>query len=121
MKESKTKIENELGQPARTFAYPYAFPSADRAFVKVFVEMLAETGYAAAVTTKIGIAKIEDEPFTLKRLPVNSADDQDLFQAKLAGAYDWLAWPQEFSKKIKRLASSRRKNVGLDSVPSHTT
>ena len=121
LKESKTKIENELGQPARTFAYPYAFPSADRAFVKVFVEMLAETGYAAAVTTKIGIAKIEDEPFTLKRLPVNSADDQDLFQAKLAGAYDWLAWPQEFSKKIKRLASSPRKCMVANAIPAKTT
>ncbi len=40
LKESKTVIEAELGRPARSFAYPYAFPSADRSFVKVFVGLL---------------------------------------------------------------------------------
>ena len=40
LKESKAVIEDELGGPVRSFAYPYAFPSADRAFVKVFMETL---------------------------------------------------------------------------------
>jgi peptidoglycan/xylan/chitin deacetylase (PgdA/CDA1 family) len=109
--QSKANIESELGQPVRSFAYPYAFPSADRAFEKVFVEMLEETGYDCCVTTKIGLAKKNDDPFTLKRLPMNSADDEALFLAKLAGAYDWLAWPQETFKAMKNLISRRRKNI----------
>jgi peptidoglycan/xylan/chitin deacetylase (PgdA/CDA1 family) len=113
LKESKAAIESELSRPVRTFAYPYAFPSADRAFVKVFVETLKETGYDSAVTTKIGLAGKNDDPFTLKRLPINSADDEALFLAKLAGAYDWLAWPQETFKSMKNLIS-RRPNFAPD-------
>lgn len=115
--ESRTTLERELGRPVRSFAYPYAFPSADRAFVKVFVETLKETGYACNVTTKIGLAARHDDPFTLKRLPVNSADDEALFRAKLAGAYDWLAWPQETFKTLKGLVSRRRSGLFTDSMP----
>ncbi len=108
LKESKTSIENELGQPVRSFAYPYAFPSTDHSFVKMFVESLKENGYDCNVTTKIGVAGKNDSPFTLKRLPVNSADDETLFLAKLAGAYDWLAWPQETFKTMKSFISHKR-------------
>jgi peptidoglycan/xylan/chitin deacetylase (PgdA/CDA1 family) len=111
LKESKAVIENEIGQPVRSFAYPYAFPSADRAFVKVFVETLKETGYDCGVTTKIGLTKTNDDPFTLKRLPMNSVDDKALFLAKLAGAYDWLAWPQESFKAMKNFISGRRQKI----------
>jgi peptidoglycan/xylan/chitin deacetylase (PgdA/CDA1 family) len=111
LKESKATIESELDQPVRSFAYPYAFPSADRAFEKVFVETLKETGYDCNVTTKIGLAAKNDNPFTLERLPMNSADDETLFLAKLSGAYDWLAWPQETFKAMKYFISRRRKNI----------
>ena len=111
LKESRAAIESEISQPVRSFAYPYAFPSADRAFVKVFVETLKETGYDFGVTTKIGLAGKDDDSFTLKRLPMNSADDEALFLAKLAGAYDWLAWPQENFKAIKNFISGRRQKI----------
>ncbi len=101
LKDSKTVMEVELGRPIRSFAYPFAFPSADRAFVKMFAGLLKETGYDCNVTTKIGLAGRRDDPFTLKRLPMNSADDEALFRAKLDGAYNWLAWPQTMIKQIK--------------------
>jgi peptidoglycan/xylan/chitin deacetylase (PgdA/CDA1 family) len=110
LKESKAAIENEIGKPVRSFAYPYAFPSTDRAFVKVLVELLKETGYDSGVTTKIGLAAKNDDPFALKRLPMNSTDDEALFLAKLVGAYDWLAWPQEVFKAMKNFISPRRIN-----------
>lgn len=118
LKDSKATIESELGHPVRSFAYPYAFPSADHTFVKVFVETLRETGYACNVTTKIGLAAKNDDPFTLKRLPINSADDEALFRAKLAGAYDWLAWPQETFKTVKGLVSRRRSGRFTDVTPA---
>ena len=44
----------------------------------------------------------------LKRLPANSCDDVKLFQAKLDGAYDWIAPLQAGVKKIKSVLSPRR-------------
>jgi peptidoglycan/xylan/chitin deacetylase (PgdA/CDA1 family) len=117
LKESKTAIEAELGRPARSFAYPYAFPSADHSFVKVFVGLLKETGYDCNVTTKIGLAARNDDLFTLKRLPMNSADDGALFRAKLDGDYEWLAWPQETFKKMRSLVSNGRSGLAASRVP----
>jgi hypothetical protein len=37
---------------------------------------------------------------------VNSDDDARLFQAKLAGSYDWLAKPQYLKKMAKRWLSA---------------
>ena len=101
--EPKAVMEDELGGPVSSFAYPYAFPSADRRFVGKFTEMLKAVGYECAVTTRIGRVAAQDDLFTLKRLPVNSADDAALFRAKLDGAYDWLAWPQETIKRCKKM------------------
>ncbi len=115
--ESKAAIERELGEPIVSFAYPYAFPSADRAFVEMFTGLLRETGYESNVTTRIGRVRAEDDAFTLKRLPVNSADDGALFLAKIRGAYDWMNWPQDTFKKVKSLTGrgqARRRRAGGD-------
>jgi hypothetical protein len=45
--------------------------------------------------------RLGDDPYRLKRLPVNSLDDPALFQAKLEGGYDWLAFPQAVIKHVK--------------------
>jgi peptidoglycan/xylan/chitin deacetylase (PgdA/CDA1 family) len=103
LEQSKAVMENELGAPVSSFAYPYAFPSADRPFVGTFTETLKAVGYECAVTTRIGRVAAQDNPFTLRRLPVNSADDAAMFRAKLDGAYDWLAWPQETIKRFKKM------------------
>ena len=117
LRDSRTVMEAELGRPVRSFAYPFAFPSADRAFVKVFVGLLKETGYDCNVTTRIGVAGRNDDAFTLKRLPMNSADDEALFRAKLGGAYNWLAWPQESFKKMRNLVSRRRSGLATSPLP----
>lgn len=105
---SKAVMEDELGEPIGSFAYPYAFPSADRRFVETFVELLQTAKYECGVTTCIGRVRPNDPPFTLKRLPINSADDGRLFLAKLAGAYDWMSLPQDSFKRWKRFVSSGR-------------
>jgi peptidoglycan/xylan/chitin deacetylase (PgdA/CDA1 family) len=108
LEASKATIEEELGEPIRSFAYPYAFPSADRRFVDTFVELLKDARYECGVTTRIGRARPDDPPFTLKRLPVNSTDDGRLFLAKLTGAYDWMTLPQDSFKCWKRFVFSGR-------------
>jgi peptidoglycan/xylan/chitin deacetylase (PgdA/CDA1 family) len=102
VRDSKNELEQNLGAPAETFAYPYAFPQADHAFVRQFAHLLEDAGYECCVTTVIGFARPGDNLFQLKRLPVNSRDDNALFQAKLEGAYNWLAVPQQLLKEGKR-------------------
>jgi peptidoglycan/xylan/chitin deacetylase (PgdA/CDA1 family) len=106
LNDSKVAIEQALGEPVKSFGYPYAFPQAEGAYVKRFRELLVETGYASCVTTQIGRARPSDDLLRLPRLPANSADDSALLEAKLAGAYDWMALPQ-FLRKHSLLRSIR--------------
>ena len=104
--DSKVAIEQALGEPVKSFGYPYAFPQAEGNYVRRFRELLVETGYASCVTTAIGRARPGDDLLRLPRLPANSADDSALLEAKLAGAYDWMAVPQ-FLRKHSLLRSIR--------------
>ncbi len=90
IRRSKEIIEERLSSRVRSFAYPYAFPEADRRFRQMLHMTLEEAGYETGVCTTIGRARRSDDRFFLKRLPVNSHDDRRLFQAKLEGGYDWL-------------------------------
>jgi peptidoglycan/xylan/chitin deacetylase (PgdA/CDA1 family) len=115
---SKAVIEDRLGSAVVSFAYPYAFPVADRSFVRAFGDVVAQTGYRYCVTTALGCVKPGDDAYRLKRLPVNSSDDPALFRAKLEGCYDWLEIPQRAFKrwKLRFLDSGRRSNSFSDSM-----
>jgi len=117
---SKENLERALGEKITSFAYPYAFPQHDRQFVEKFQELLRQLGYRSCATTMIGRMRTGDNPFCLKRLPVNDDDDQTLFLAKLNGAYDWLAYPQSWFKSAHhRLGPSSRKETDLHPVAQH--
>jgi peptidoglycan/xylan/chitin deacetylase (PgdA/CDA1 family) len=107
--ESKARIEQELGEPIRAFAFPYAFPQGNGFFGRDFRDLLIRAGYACCVTTELGRVRIGDDPYRLKRLPVNSLDDEALLRAKLEGGYDWLGWPQYLVKKVKKWRTLARK------------
>jgi peptidoglycan/xylan/chitin deacetylase (PgdA/CDA1 family) len=97
---SKQRIEEELGSPVTSFAYPYAFPETDSAFRQQLGELLEKTGYENGVSTIVGTADRAGGRFFMKRLPVNSCDDVALFRAKLEGGYDWLHTLQYASKLV---------------------
>jgi len=99
---SRKALEDQLGERVATFAYPFAYPSADSAFVERFEDLLQRTGYQVNVTTEVGRAQPGCNPLRVPRLPVNSCDDRHLFACKLAGAYDWLERPQRLLKHCKR-------------------
>lgn len=99
--KSKETIEQRLGRSVESFAYPYAFPEADASFKQRLRDMLCQAGYQSGVCTTLGRPVRGNDPFFLKRLPVNSCDDTQLFQAKLAGSYDWLGTPQYLVKMAK--------------------
>ena len=101
--DSKSQIETRIGNRIRGFAYPYAFPQTRRDFVGRFKDLLMAGGYETCVTTQIGRHRPGADLMQIKRLPVNSLDDSALLQAKLIGAYDWLADLQGLSKALRRL------------------
>jgi peptidoglycan/xylan/chitin deacetylase (PgdA/CDA1 family) len=111
---SKKMIEDRLGCPVKSFAYPYAFPEADRAFTGRLRGFLQESGYDNGVCTTIGTVRPTSDRFFMKRLPVNSCDNDCLFEAKLAGSYDWLHSVQYVSKLLatsKARASWRKPRI----------
>jgi peptidoglycan/xylan/chitin deacetylase (PgdA/CDA1 family) len=119
--DSKAVIERQLGSRVVSFAYPYAFPVADRSFVQGFGEMVAQTGYRYCVTTALGCVKPGDNAYCLKRLPANSSDDAALFRAKLEGCYNWLEMAQRAFKswKLRYAAPGRpfgRSNGGTETL-----
>jgi peptidoglycan/xylan/chitin deacetylase (PgdA/CDA1 family) len=107
LRASKSELEQQLGGSITSFAYPFAFPQKDRRFKESFRSLLSEAGYTCCATTAIGRVKLGDDPYALKRLPVNSLDDPAFFLAKLKGGYDWLAHGQAAVKTLKRLKSPR--------------
>ena len=88
--DSMREIEDKVGVPVDTFSFPYAFPQGDREFTERFRALLEKAGIRRCLTTIVGRTRSGDDPFFLKRIPVNEHDDPALFRAKLEGAYDWL-------------------------------
>jgi peptidoglycan/xylan/chitin deacetylase (PgdA/CDA1 family) len=113
---SRERIERELDQPVTSFSYPFAFPQQDQAFTTRFAQLLRNLGYRNCATTIVGRAHPGDDPFCLRRLPVNVCDDQALLDAKLAGAYDWLAYPQGCYKALRHRFA--RAPIGRAPAPS---
>jgi peptidoglycan/xylan/chitin deacetylase (PgdA/CDA1 family) len=99
---SKETIENELGESIDSFSYPYAFPEENHQFVRRLSDLLKECGYGNGVSTIIGSVQTLEEKYFLKRLPANSCDDLQFFQAKLEGDYDWLRSPQYLKKLMRK-------------------
>jgi peptidoglycan/xylan/chitin deacetylase (PgdA/CDA1 family) len=90
LRDSRRAIESILEQPIDLFAYPYAFPGEDvRLVAKLRAELVA-VGYRSMVTTMVGREAKDADLHSLRRLPVNDADDPALFLAKLRGDYDWV-------------------------------
>ncbi len=106
---SRQTIERELSRPIDTFAHPYAFPEADRDYVRRYRRCVTEAGYRYAVTTTIGRTTASDAPDLIKRLPVNGADDAAFFAAKLEGHYDWMGRVQSALRRVKRLLQPARR------------
>jgi peptidoglycan/xylan/chitin deacetylase (PgdA/CDA1 family) len=113
LRASKERLEQELGEGVDSFAYPYAFPQEDGWFTREFSELLRCQGYRNCVTTVVGCARLWDDPFCLKRLPVNSEDDRSLFVSKLSGAYDWLG---TFQRAYRQARSWQRLAFGDNSA-----
>lgn len=102
LETSKTHLEEQLGTAIQAFCYPYAFPEENRPFTQALKTILVQADYQYATGTRIGTWMPGDDPYFIKRIPMNSCDDLKLLRAKLAGAYNWVHYPQLAYKKCKQ-------------------
>ena len=101
LRDSRAELEHQLSRPAHSFAYPYAYPGADGAFCGRLRETLIRCGYRSCVTTMVGRVVKRADAHSLRRLPMNGADDAALLLAKVSGAYDWMEPAQRSVKRVK--------------------
>ena len=87
---SKARLEEELGRAVTSFAYPYG---AFRDFDAGIARLVAESGYACAVTTLSGSNRPGQNLYTLRRTEVESIDGMWTFGKMMVGALDgWIAF-----------------------------
>ena len=91
LRESRRRIEQELGQPCLTLSYPNGSYDAQVA------RMTEEEGYAAALTTRKDINRLGDDVFALQRIPIphNLTPRNLLIRASGLSA----AWRRRFRRK----------------------
>lgn len=117
---SRRTIEDKTGLAVDSFAYPYAFPQTDEPFKAMVRQILEEGGYHYGVCTRIGRAGAKSDPFFLERLPLNSADDRALLEAKLAGNYDWVGGMQSLAKRIRKPGANLSPERQTENAPFYT-
>jgi peptidoglycan/xylan/chitin deacetylase (PgdA/CDA1 family) len=105
--DSRDAIIDALGGSVPSFSYPYAFPEHQHSYIRDVTACLKNLGYRNAVTTIIGSAATDTNPYLLPRIPINTHDDLDLFDAKLSGAYDWMHAVQFARKLLRKPVSSK--------------
>lgn len=94
---SRASLEEMLGSPVSSFAYPYgAWDARCAAAVR-------EAGYAAACTTRTGWALRDRDPFILRRLTVFNTDTTASLARKLYfGSHD-VAWSDLARYALRRV------------------
>lgn len=88
LKVSKSALEDLLGRPVRSFAYPYG------AWNEHCEAAVRAAGYHAACTTQTGWALRDNNPYRLRRLTIFNDDTTSLFARKLAFARHDVRWTE---------------------------
>lgn len=102
-RDSRARLEDVLGRPVTSFAYPYgAWDARCAAAVRA-------AGYLGACTTRTGWAQRDGDPYALRRLTIYNSDSTAGFARKLASGSNDVAWPAT----ARRLMSMARARAGL--------
>ena len=97
---SKATLEDLLGSPVDSFAYPYGDWDAR------CVEAVQQAGYSAACTTRTGWALRDNTPYQLRRLTVFNTDTTSSFARKLYfGSHD-VRWRDIARYALRRFRSA---------------
>ena len=97
--ESRARLQERLGIPIETFAYPGGIRRyAD--FSDETREALLRAGYRLACTSEIGRNGAASDLMQLRRIFVEGKDSLRIFAAKVEGAFDWLFYGQQVFQRV---------------------
>ena len=83
VRDSKRRIESELGRPVTAFCYPSG------AYSNHLAQIVSRSGFACAFSTATGINRRGADPFALKRVGVDGLPGHS-FEVRLSDAYHQL-------------------------------
>jgi peptidoglycan/xylan/chitin deacetylase (PgdA/CDA1 family) len=89
LRESKSRIERELGQEVLAVSYPFGLL---RDFSSNVKRLAREEGYACGFSAMNGVNDLATDIFALKRIGIEASDNMFTFRAKLNGALDLLSF-----------------------------
>jgi peptidoglycan/xylan/chitin deacetylase (PgdA/CDA1 family) len=82
IRDSRAELEARLGRPVRAFAYPAGLYGARER------RLVADAGYAAAVSCEPGVNLPDTDRFALRRRQIDALDGMLDFRAKVGGGHD---------------------------------
>jgi len=85
----KQILEDKLGTPVRSFAYPFGRSDAFAPWTR---DLLADAGYTAGCTMMSRALNQKDDLLELPRTDINGFDTLKQFVMKLNGDYDCIRW-----------------------------
>lgn len=96
---SKADLEDALGAPVQSFAYPYG------AWDEACIAAVRAAGYVGACTTRSGWALRDRNPYTLRRLTVFNTDTVATLARKLDAGSNDVSWKTLSTQFFRRAAT----------------
>ncbi|MCF6237475.1 MAG: polysaccharide deacetylase family protein [Candidatus Marinimicrobia bacterium] len=93
---SKLMLEDLISREIKSFSFPYG------AATYAAIQVLQESGFTSAVTSRTGVIHSESNPFLLNRTEIAPGEEDCLFNLKIKGAFDWHHLRQYDLNEIQR-------------------
>lgn len=95
---SKEILEQSMGQPVSSFAYPHGYHS------KELVDMVKQAGFSSACAVKHGLSSTEDNPYALARIIVSrDTTTEDLGDLLLGKGLEPVTQEERLRTKVWRV------------------
>ena len=111
---SKTELEQQLGRPVHSFAYPHGYHSRETR------SLVIDAGFNSACAVKNGLSSLNDDPYALARIMLERGTDT----VRLAGLMDGnglepVAKQERLRTKAWRAARLVRSGIRLELKAKH--
>jgi peptidoglycan/xylan/chitin deacetylase (PgdA/CDA1 family) len=101
VREAKSIIEDALGTPVTSFAYPYGRYNGR-------VREIVRKHFACACSDKLGLVSQSSDHYALERVDAYYLRTDRLFSMMLTKVFPWYVWACSVPRRIRRAISSRR-------------